>query len=267
MKSLYELYTALPREQWYYYEGHSKNEFSNPFDEPMDFRQFIKDYFYKAGKREVLNESQIDLKKLRYPGHICSVHFLGILIYNNTKLKDKFHLGKSGVGYEFFPFLWFLITLYHDHFYALERSEDPQLKSLSGIYERYSIREKLLDCKDSNLERLGNIRSKYFAYRSTKDRVDHGIAAGIVLYDKLLTIRKIMQVSKPRKYYWDNNLIPKYKMAAEAISLHNIWLPQDDAARKDYVKEGLETLNDFKPVQLAEFPLFYLWVLWILSSL
>lgn len=262
MQSLYDLYKNLPREQWYYYEGHSQHPFTNPFEHARkkDFTEFIENYFRRSGKVDVLSDSGIKLNDLRYPEHISSVHFLGVLIYNRTRLKDEIDLGISKLGYEFFPFLWFLITLFHDHFYALERSMNPKLKTLDGIYDHYQIKERLLDKNGSNLERLGKLRSSYFQYRSSKDKIDHGISAGIVLYDKLLKIREQMQLQENREFYWGKDLIPKYKMAADAISLHNIWLPQDTHSEAEYEKAGLETLNKtfFNPVKLNEFPLFYL---------
>lgn len=259
MKSLYDLYKDLPREQWYYYEGHSEHEFSNPFIAGKNWEQFIRRYFNRAGKGEIFDESGVDLKKIRYPEHICSVHFLGIILYNRTGINKEFDLGtNTRVDYEFFPFLWFLTSLFHDNFYSLENSAHAKIHDLISFYKEYCIDHRLLECEESYLSKLSDLRSEYFKYRLSKGKVDHGIAAGIVLYDKLYKIREKMESILPKKYFWDESLISKYQMAADAVSIHNIWLPQNKKAELEYSKSSLQTLNNFDAIQLEEFPLFYL---------
>lgn len=46
----------------------------------------------------------------------------------------------------------------------------------------------------------------------------------------------------------------QYKTAANAISIHNIWLQSENICRQFNLKE----LINFKPIKFKEFPLFYI---------
>lgn len=190
MVSLYSLYKELPREQWYYYEGHSGHPFENPFDNPIlneeQFRQFITKYFKRGGKKDVIINAGIELDDLRYPEHICSVLFFGAAIFNRTNLHNEINFGKSKIDYDNFPFIWFMATLFHDHFHHLEKKFGKEIDALEDLYDRYNIEHKLLAEHESNLAKLESLRTSYFKYRLSNKKLDHGLAAGIVLYDNLL---------------------------------------------------------------------------------
>ena len=96
MKTILEHITELPRNTWDYYLGiDSNNKLKNPFSENITHRNFIRQYFKRGGKTKVLKDIGVNIDKLRYPNHINSVFFLGLLVYNNTDMNQKYVLGKN----------------------------------------------------------------------------------------------------------------------------------------------------------------------------
>ena len=57
--------------------------------------------------------------------------------------------------------------------------------------------------------------------------VDHGILGGILLYDRLVKIRRKKKEHNEDNLFWGKKLENQYKLAANAISLHNIWIPNE----------------------------------------
>ena len=126
MKTILEHIKDLPRSEWdYYYDINRLNELQNPFlDNNISHADFIFRYFKRGGKVEVFDTIGNDFSEIRYPNHINSVFFIGLLIYYNTGLKEKFNLGINAPGYKTFPFIWFLISLYHDNAYHIEKKSE-----------------------------------------------------------------------------------------------------------------------------------------------
>jgi hypothetical protein len=103
-----------------------------------------------------------------------------------------------------------------------------------------------------------NSRSKYFIYRKQKWKVvDHGILGGILLYDRLIKIRRAKKKENEDNLFWGKKLENQYKLAANAISIHNIWLPKADT-KKEYKKYNLNEIIDFTKIKFKDFPFFYI---------
>lgn len=262
MARLIDLVRNMPREQWDYYMGiNGDNLIMNPFCEmALPHENFIERYFKRGGKIEVLKSTGIIPKSLRLPNHINSVFFLGILFYYNTDFHSRYAVENNDPGYSTFPFIWFLIALFHDNAYQMEdRNQLKEITSIEDLIKHFDISYNLLD-KDviSNYEQLLGCRTNYFSYRKNIWKViDHGILGGVLLYDRLVKIRRLKKDLHEDDLFWGENLEQQYLLAANAISLHNIWLPQK-GAEEVYQHHGLENLLMFKKIKFSDFPLFYI---------
>ncbi|WP_329806415.1 hypothetical protein [Flavobacterium facile] len=263
MKTILQHIKDLPRSEWdYYYDLGQYNELQNPFlDEDFSHEDFIFRYFKRGGKVEVFNTIGSDFSNLRYPNHINSVFFLGLLVYNNTGLKEKFRLGNNAPGYQIFPFIWFLISLYHDNAYHIEKDQEliidnnnlTQLRTNFNI-EHYLFENRLCGVSISLMDSCEN----YFKYRIEESNViDHGIFGGLLLYDRLLKIRRRKANAHEETLFWGEALEDQYKLAASAIATHNIWMPKKNQ-HELYSHYGLNDLINFTPLKFNDFNFLYL---------
>lgn len=258
MKSLYQYIEDLETNKWHYYYGIDNNT-PRPFIDNTDYIGFIFNHFQQGGKMRIFEWSNISPNDIKRPNHICSVFFLGIILYNQTKFSKKYKLKESPVGYATFPFIWFLIALFHDNAYCME--DEKQLQNVSTIPEliaEFNIEHSLFDRKFSKCRELLDSRENYFLFRKQKCKVvDHGILGGMLLFDRLVKIRREQKKADENTLFWGRRLENQYKTAANAISIHNIWLPQE-GFEDIYRQFNLEKLIGFKPVKFKDFPLFYI---------
>jgi hypothetical protein len=254
-KTIFECINDLSPQQWNYY-GRTMGK---PFVDNQDFRTFIEKYFKRGGKIEVFKSCDIKTDQLRLPNHICSVFFMGILIYYNTSLKGKYKIENNDPGYQTFPFIWFLIALFHDNAYQMEdESKLTGVSTLEELYQYFDIEHTLLDTKFKRCKDFLDMRENYFNYRKKEwGVIDHGILGGILLYDRLVKIRRNKKRHNEDDLFWGKKLENQYKLAANAISIHNIWIPDKDS-QELYEQYNLTALVNFKPVKFKDFPLFYL---------
>ena len=263
MKTILQHIKDLPRSEWdYYYDIDQNNELRNPFlDKNITHEDFIFHYFKRGGKVDVLNTIGTDISNIRYPNHINSVFFLGLLVYHNTGLKAKFRLGTNAPGYQTFPFIWFLISLYHDNAYHIEN--DPELikvnHNLTQLRSNFNIEHYLFENKLRGVSsRLMACCENYFKYRIEERKViDHGIFGGLLLYDRLLKIRRRKAAANGQSLFWGEALEDQYKLAASAIATHNIWMPKKNQ-HELYYNYGLNNLIDFTPLKFSNFNFLYL---------
>ncbi|MBZ4191723.1 hypothetical protein [Niabella beijingensis] len=257
MKSLYELVYNTPVPQWnYYFDLNEVITFNNPFIDNTNYNEFISSYFRKSGKEQVFKLSQIDIDNLRLPNHICSVFFMGVLLYFKTSFHKKYILKDHDPGYSAFPFIWFLIALFHDSAYQMEaKSELQEISNIDDLIARFNIKHNLLNAKFEHCEQLHKLRKNYFFFvRKHLGVVDHGILGGMLLYDRLIKIRRQKKRLNEDNLFWGKALEKDYKVAGNAISLHNIWLQPDEICKEYKLTEML----NFQPVKFADFPLFYI---------
>jgi len=261
-KRLIDLIADIPVERWDYYNGIDKNNvIENPFTAlAFSHYDFIERYFERGGKVEVLRSTGIITNELRLPNHINSVFFLGILFYYNTDFHKNYQLEHNEPGYSTFPFIWFLIALFHDNAYQMEdKNALEDLASIADVQKYFSIDHLLFNEKiESNCQYLLDSREAYFNYRKSVWKVvDHGILGGLLLYDRLVKIRREKKRKNEGNHFWGKNLEQQYLLAACAISLHNIWLPQK-GMEEVYQNYGLDNLLSFKKIKFSDFPLFYI---------
>ncbi|MGN6212021.1 hypothetical protein [Parafilimonas sp.] len=257
MKSLYEYINELPIDQWHYYYGLNNDlESEKPFIDSSNYSDFILNYFKKGGKVEVFESCQINPIDLRLPNHICSVFLLGVLIYYQTSFHKKYKLGSNDPGYKSFPFIWFLIALFHDNAYQMEDKNQLQdVVSIADLNEKFNIQYFLLDRKFTKCKELLSLRNNYFLFRKRRwGVVDHGILGGTLLFDRLVKIRREKKRKNEDTLFWGKKLENQYEIASNAISIHNIWVQSKDICDQFDLKE----LISFKPINFKEFPLFYI---------
>lgn len=264
MKTILQHIQDTPKSDWdYYNEINPEESIDNPFlHTEISHDEFIFKYFKRGGKVKVLNSVVTDFKELRYPNHINSVFFLGIIIYYNTNLQKKFNLSTNTPGYKTFPFIWFLIALYHDNAYHIEKNFNLLLenKTLENLYKNYNIKNKLFNEYLNFTSRiLFDSCKDYYNYRINESKViDHGLFGGIILFDRLIKIRQEKsQLLDPDSLFWGEALEEQYKLAALAIATHNIWMPER-SQNSLYSKYNLDKLINFKPLKFKDFNFLYL---------
>ena len=103
-----------------------------------------------------------------------------------------------------------------------------------------------------------NTIEKYFIYRLSQNKLDHGIVAGLYLFDKLLKIRQEKFNNRNSRLNWSEELIPQYAQVCHAITCHNIWLP-DDKTKVEYEEYGLNSLIEgYNSISIDDFPLLFI---------
>lgn len=129
MKNLFDTYIEVFKDEkkWKYYT-HLE---SNPFNSVEESREFIARFIELSGKAHenplYKNIEKLDDKRIR---HIISIFFLGIHLYNNSsaikipidKVISRFKIQNPSSIIKF-PFIWFLICLFHDLGYTIEETE------------------------------------------------------------------------------------------------------------------------------------------------
>lgn len=272
MVTLLDSYTNLDEKVWDYYNSINPdatldNPFSEYGDHLVNHKNFIEKYFGFSGKRKVLDDF-----KQHFPSnyeraiHTNSVFFFGILLRENTLLKEKlFNNDKSKLDYPIFPFLWFLSILFHDHAMVIEDESKKYLnkiKSIQDIYKELGIKYKLPEIKKKYSNNLVDLVPNYFHYRRySSKKIDHGILAGIYFYDRLVKIRKENAKIADSTLKWDASIEEYYSLAATAIACHNIWTTNKKSAYEaDYIKFELHSLivPDFEEISVNNFPLLFL---------
>jgi len=256
-----------------YYDGKSIFEVIEKKDQS---EQFLNRYFHCGGKEKVFDPLIKDLlssKDNKYQ-HIVSTYFIGCLFLNIISRYIK-NIIDIGTEKQKFLYVWFLTTLYHDTVSALEYSDTDhaiidfltQIKSKKTIDERINLVKTKYGMKynlfDHNFNKNTNINlskcsmysidliKKYFQYRTDKNRLDHGIISGMLLYDRLMQNyaelkNKFANInSKEFKY---NGLIFKeidkdiYAYCAYSIVQHNIFHANNKSYEIIYKQYALDFL-------------------------
>lgn len=206
---------------------------------------FIKEYFDYAGKSEVFRDSFLlaheSSIKERAP-HIISTYLLGIKIANCFHL-DIFKRDQYNMNLAYY---WFLACLYHDVGYALENNFECKTlcsiseKGIEGFRRKYNIKHIRKKEFQTYPKEIINF---YFSCRANcqidKPVIDHGIAGGLLLYDKLLrnyinawkSEYRIGNTENDFRIMHSNGRVLRfskthqnaYAIATDAIIMHNVW--------------------------------------------
>lgn len=238
-------------------------------------KEFSDTYFTIGGKGLLASIFKDHIDSLQRGDHTLSVFLLGIqlaelfgiLSPDNEENEGNGPYNKDGFNFKYY---WFLACLYHDVGYVYENSTYLD-ESIRNKQERENkLQDNLSALRTDGLEAIQEICDiRYLHNRvfKTYDRseidlylkgratccncIDHGIAGGLMLYDKL---RKQFEQSWQSRYrlggvdrtsFWNNKGLhlsnchfEEYAKAANAIISHNIWI---------------DTLNNYK--QLVKTPL------------
>ena len=255
MNSIRTEFSKLDKSKWNYYENEN---LKNPFSMEETHFDFIEKYFSKTGKLNEFPEDfkdMFDKKHLVGVEHTNSVFFLGSLLYSRLALDGK--MGER-LDERNFLFIWFLTSLAHDFGYKFENNFDlykadiNSFSTLKAYFKiEYSILGQRLEEKNKVVKLYDQIE-KYFEYRLSKCRLDHGIISGVVLFNSLLKHRRKIE-KKDSVYNWEPSLEVDYASACLAICMHNIW----NINKEEQEKNDLDFSGIF-PISFQEFPLLFL---------
>jgi hypothetical protein len=263
---LLDLFINHPQNEWDYYSNvDNEKTLENPFAGGISHGDFIKKYFHRGGKDGVLNNKNFDIKQslLDVAPHSNSIFFLGSALYHRTKIKDLlFPREMNPAGYEVFPFLWFLSCLFHDLGYSYEQSSQEYLESVVDIDSAKKKFKISSDFRSRKLTGISNVLvdsiPRYFILRRFSDRkIDHGILAGLYLYDSLVKNRREKLKGNNNNLFWGKVLEKQYAIAAATIACHNIWVNQR-VSIESYKQFDLNQLIAFQPLKVRDFPFLYL---------
>lgn len=255
---------------WNYY---SNQNFSNlPLKSIKESKKFIRDFFRSSGKDVNPLNKQIDELKDRAI-HIVSAFLLGHYLYETTLLKTKIDREiarlRNSLNLETeveFPFIWFLVCLFHDLGYNIENggrlryktvkkliSVNGELNQVSGVPELYST-----------------IYKNYFQYRMKEHCVnDHGITIAHIMYKSLCQIREradVLPNAGQKKLCWEKDLDRIYNFCAWNVLAHNIWFGKrgnkyDEIVYTQYKIERLLLNKQEYEINLNQHPFFFLFCL------
>ncbi len=252
MKSLLDHILELKPNNWDYYKKRTNSNFSPNImksSKQEDHKYFFVQYFVDGEKSEILNDffnAQDDFKRSI---HTNSIFFLGCLLYKKLELSNKIDFYSR--KHDQFYFIWFLTSLAHDFAYKYEDNFNKYKDSISK--DIFNLKHNLIStknkCNKPYREGLVQHIPEYFKSRLKQCKIDHGIVAGMKLYDSLVKNRIIQKEKfgvedKERNLYWGDDLDPLYHCASIAVATHNIW--QNDKNK------------DLFPVSLENFPLLLL---------
>ena len=267
MESIFEKFKNMHSDDWDYYIDRI---LENPFNhrELKDYKGFILKYYFNSGKMEIIEEFNTYAKfKNDRAIHTVSIFFLGIIIWKSTKLNSLIFENKNNLrGNPTFQFVWFLSILFHDFAESIE--EEIKCDDLNDLYKKYNIDHRLTDYIEvGHIDKtLFLLIKKYYYYRRySMKSIDHGILAGIYMYDRLYKIREKKasegKVHNGNELSWDSSLIPLYATAAGAIACHNMWTTKKRSKEhSDYIKFELDALvrPTFKKIKSGDNSLLFL---------
>lgn len=189
---------------------------------------------------------------------------LGIIIYKNTDFNKKYNQ-ISNDHYHEFSFIWFLTALFHDYAFDFENDQIllKKIPDFDSMLDKLKIKYSLIEAPIfNNNNNLVKIIKPYYNYKSVTGKVEHGVLAGVYLYDRLVKNRKyqtkIQSKQNSNQLIWHSDLDYQYAVASTAIALHNIWKPDTKQRNKEYKDSGLENLTNSNPANMDENPLYYL---------
>lgn len=272
MQSLESCYKDIAQEylRWSYY-GKDAPDINEKWKNNHDAYDFLKNYFDFGGKSKVFEDEYLTQHEKYIKDrscHIISTYLLGIMIAEffqiYTDKRDRNNMN--------FKYRWFLSCLYHDVGYAYENKFDCSRLT--------TVRDRGIDgfVNEFNLEYVDDIEFKPFIReevdlylrcradcRKSKPVIDHGIAGGLMLYEKL---RKqfekawmkrdnskdsrqsfyVRHSTGNRTLHYSEDHFEEYAEAANTIIAHNIWI----STLKDYItKYGNDRmLRDYTPIGL-----------------
>lgn len=171
--------------------------------------------------------------------HTVSAFFLGLSVKKMLHLdtRDWKRLpgdSKSATGS--FRLFWTWICMFHDIGYSYEeptteekKTEYAELKTIDDFIKHEDIKYSLLDCSDNK-----ELIRHYYEYRMSQNKLDHGIAGALLLFDALMKLannRSFTGIYCEIKDYQEF-----YTRICDAIARHNMWraTPDREALYRSY---------------------------------
>lgn len=258
MKNLFEYFEMLEPQAWDYYATRDKQNTQESLSQKFnwnnveDHSEFIKEYLKIAGKQEVIQKFKIKNIPFNFEryAHTNSVFFLGCVLYKALNLKEKIEFYRED-GHDEFFFIWFLSSLVHDFGYQIEncsiKTNDLSKKvtnDIESFKSFFGIENDLLSAQYS-LEPntkilLDNVPAYFEARKNGKisrdksKKIDHGIAAGLLLFDSLVKNRVEREKKKVHDgLYWGKELEIFYAIASSSIATHNMRRGTSEAGLRD----------------------------------
>lgn len=244
---------------------------SKPISDPKESMDFIKEYFGLGRKEDILSENEMEgFKKSGKHRHTVSLYFLGVLLKDvfNKKIEDYLKQTINfGCNNYYYTYTWFVCCLFHDMAWNLEKEK---LKVVGGenfedlfdniFIEKFKIENHFykhiyINGKKIVFQYSFDLFKKYLYYRyDHKREIEHGIVAGILLYDRLIKNynnkwrqckNSMVDSCYTEEYFsyndrvWRKEHKDHFAYIADCISSHNIWNSED---KELYLKYGLKDL-------------------------
>ena len=242
----------------------------NDFNNKQEHINMIKNLFEDFYKESIVNDVSFNIDNMSRAIHTNTVFLLGYLIYKESTsqfFKNDIYDGDE----KQFQLTWFLVSIVHDFMFDIENEKsNNKYEKINGdidsIINHFDIKEKLLemDFKTTNtkIQEFLEIIPQYFKYRFCHDgKIDHGIIAGIKIFDLLVRYRK--QKHNNNDKYWKTVLDKLYAEVGLSIASHNIWAPDTPIKEKTYNDYGLDALcqngeDNVFPIKFSEMPYLFL---------
>jgi hypothetical protein len=252
-----------------YYEVLHNNDLIDVGDYAEVIEKLMQLYAKDTSANTLLNDIE-EISKVRC-AHIIFTFLLGLFIYKQSEpIKSAIEktterlLTNAGHPNDF-PFLWFLICLFHDLGYSEENKQQN-----SRIRVDWVNNQKKLAAFDGVPELYSKIYRQYFLYRKIEHgKTDHGIYAGLKMFKILCNIRK--KHTDNSKGGWKKELEDLYNLASWVVLVHNMYFTKDTQLETCalYKKYSLDELiletegGSIKnyPIKLSEYPVLFLFCL------
>jgi len=281
--SLHDSLKALPKKEWKYYYDTLNIDF-NTFDNNTAYN-FIRGT-YNIGSKDKMFDVGFEKSFMAHGKHEHTVvlYFLGCmfkkLIHNDLKKHLASFITNVDNWFDF-QYTWFLTSLYHDTASVLEqvnwtRNCPSDIEFYLGKYDvHYNLYEHRWDIPSMKPYTYSEMLVRnYFKYRAEYcHKIDHGIIAGYILYDRLVKNydEAWAECSKtnPNKSYddftykglsWRKEHISHFAIIADSIIAHNMWRSENSDHEKSVYRDyGLDQLifNIENRVTISNNPLVF----------
>lgn len=263
-KSLLEHYKSKDFKKSYYnISTQSLFEEKNRFSKESCLK-FIQEHFDHGQKKEALVLTFRDeYEKNGKHQHTVALYLLGLHLselFDNCLERKINKLIPTSQNWYDFKYTWFLTCLYHDTASCIE--QQPAIKFLTEHQKTLDFYLGNFDIihtpfnyvpmqRGVSLTRFSeSLVKNYFYFRMDQHKLDHGILAGYIFFDKLYK----NYIAKINNHICNNTAcfidglkyrpehIDHFAYIADAIICHNIWTATSSEAIKTYKKYGLEPL-------------------------
>ena len=212
---------------------------------------FIEKHFKDGRKKDALNFSfKNDYAVNERSAHMVSLYLLGLKlkVLFKDSIEKEFNNNITGdKSWYDFRYTWFLTCLYHDTASCVEAGNDNWTNNAGLLKSPYTTPIRYNDpLKSIAFRGSDDLAGKYFEYRKSSGKFDHGIAGGYLLFNRLIDsfqnatkdydIEQGPMVKNGLK--WRKEHIDHFRYIADAIICHNMWaVPSTDVAGVEKYKK------------------------------